>query len=598
MAFRLVLMLALAAAVHGQEIWRPGSVTPIHWQWQLGRTFDLAADVIPGVTVYGLDGFDTPATTVAALKARGCRVIAYFSFGSFENWRPDSAAFPASVKGKDNGWPGEKWLDIRNLAALAPIMQARMDIAREKGFDALEPDNIDGFSNATGFPLTAQHQLEYNRWIATQCHQRGLAVALKNDVEQVEELEPHYDFALNEEAFRYDEWDRYSVFTRNNKAVFNVEYRAGTPQASALNAARINSLTRDLNLVSPRDNGYIRKPCLPDNQKEWAGVIPRPADVAPARRPSTRPTAAPPTPAPSPPARPRPRELQPAPSPSAGDRSAIDRSATPAPSPEAAPPAIPRAPLHGWHAANDALTLTLGFEHAAAPWDFLRAYIDTDRRPTTGLAIGGLGADLFIENGRLHVRDEGAWRYQKTLTEQRGDTSVAWTLPRADAALEGFPAAADVVFQVAAAGGPALTSPPWTFFLSASDGPIAEYHARNDPRALTYSARYTRPLEHRRVYVDADGRATTGFGVQSIGADFLVGDATVFRHAAPRGDTWRWVPVGPARREGDGQVTRWHLDRALVGAQGPLPIEQALVFEGLSGDVTYDTPPHRHALTP
>lgn len=272
-----VLALAICSAARAEEIWRPSSMTPIHWQWQLGWTFDISTDIIQYVTVYGLDGFDTPASTVAALKARGCRVIAYFSFGSFESWRPDAASFPAGVKGNSNGWPGERWLDIRNLAVLAPIMQARLDLARAKGFDAVEPDNIDGYTNDTGFSLTAADQLSYNIWIARQCHPRGLAVALKNDVEQVEQLEPHYDFALNEEAFRYNEWYAYRAFTDKGKAVFNVEYRAGTPQARAMNQARINSLTRDLNLVSPRDPGYVRLPCLSDNQREWAGVIPRPA---------------------------------------------------------------------------------------------------------------------------------------------------------------------------------------------------------------------------------------------------------------------------------------------------------------------------------
>ena len=108
--------------------------------------------------------------------------ICYFSAGSFENWRPDAAAFPASVKGSSNGWPGENWLDIRQWSVLGPIMGARMDLAVSKGCDGVEPDNMDGYSNSTGFPLTAADQITYNTNIANLAHSKGLSVGLKNDV--------------------------------------------------------------------------------------------------------------------------------------------------------------------------------------------------------------------------------------------------------------------------------------------------------------------------------------------------------------------------------------------------------------------------------
>ena len=76
-----------------------------------------------------------------------------------ENWRLDAGSFPASVKGGSNGWPGERWLDIRQLSVLEPIMDKRLAMCAAKGFDAVEPDNMDGWQNRTGFPLTAQDQL-------------------------------------------------------------------------------------------------------------------------------------------------------------------------------------------------------------------------------------------------------------------------------------------------------------------------------------------------------------------------------------------------------------------------------------------------------
>ncbi len=66
---------------------------------------------------------------------------------------------------------------------LAPLMRARLDLCQAKGFDAVEPDNIDGYQvdGGTGFPLTAGDQLRYNRWIAAEAHCRGLSIGLKND---------------------------------------------------------------------------------------------------------------------------------------------------------------------------------------------------------------------------------------------------------------------------------------------------------------------------------------------------------------------------------------------------------------------------------
>ena len=42
-------------------------------------------------------------------------------------------------------------------------MAARFDLCRQKGFDAVEPDLVDGYIQTTGFPLTAADQLTYNR---------------------------------------------------------------------------------------------------------------------------------------------------------------------------------------------------------------------------------------------------------------------------------------------------------------------------------------------------------------------------------------------------------------------------------------------------
>ncbi|UCC65762.1 MAG: endo alpha-1,4 polygalactosaminidase [Anaerolineae bacterium] len=201
-------------------VWRP----PVgaSWQWQLT---DLPVDDSFDVDVYDVDGFDVDAGTVAALHARGRKVICYLSAGSWEEWRPDADLFPEVVLGNDyQGWPGERWLDIRRIDLLAPIVRARLDRCRAAGFDGVEPDNIDGYANDTGFALTYEDQLRYNRWLADEAHARGLSIGLKNDEEQVADLLPHYDWALTEDCFADGRCEEMAPFVEAGVAVFAAEY--------------------------------------------------------------------------------------------------------------------------------------------------------------------------------------------------------------------------------------------------------------------------------------------------------------------------------------------------------------------------------------
>jgi len=190
------------------------------WQWQLQGEVNRSYDV----KLYDIDLFDATPTLIQSLKADGKKVICYFSAGSYEDWREDSRDFPIEVLGNDlDGWAGEKWLDIRS-EDVQSIMVKRLDLAKEKGCDGVEPDNVDGYLNDTGFPLTAQDQLAYNKFIAKEARKRGLSVGLKNDLEQVKELEPFFDFSLNEECHEFDTCDKLQPFIDVNKPVLNAEY--------------------------------------------------------------------------------------------------------------------------------------------------------------------------------------------------------------------------------------------------------------------------------------------------------------------------------------------------------------------------------------
>ncbi len=236
-----------------RQVWAPKQ--GVSWQWQLSGRVDTSVRA----KVYDIDA-EVPRRVVRTLHARGRRVVCYLSAGSFENWRRDRAAFPESVKGRPlDGWPGERWLDIRELAVLLPIMAARMDACRRKGFDAVEPDNVDGYANDTGFPLTAADQRRFNIALARLAHARGLGVGLKNDIDQVAVLEPYFDFAVNEQCRQFRECRAYRPFLRAGKAVLHAEYRLTGARWS-----RLCQESRRLHLSSIRKHlslGAWRRSC-------------------------------------------------------------------------------------------------------------------------------------------------------------------------------------------------------------------------------------------------------------------------------------------------------------------------------------------------
>jgi hypothetical protein len=200
--------------------WQPKPTTA-PWQWQLQGKIDTS---VPA-TVFDVDGFETPAGVVSRLHAMGRKVICYLDVGSWESYRPDAARFPRSVRGKRyEGFPDERWLDIRHFHSFAAPLKRRFDLCARKGFDAVEPDNLAGWENNTGFAITPADQLHFNRWVARQVHSRGMVVALKNDGPQAGALAPQFDFAIVEQCFQYEECDPYRAFIREGKAVYEAEY--------------------------------------------------------------------------------------------------------------------------------------------------------------------------------------------------------------------------------------------------------------------------------------------------------------------------------------------------------------------------------------
>jgi hypothetical protein len=141
-------------------------------------------------------------------------------------------------------------------------MASRLDLAVERRCDGVEPDNVDAYQNASGFDLTAEDQLAYDRFLAREAHARGLSVGLKNTVGLARALEPAFDWALDEECLAYRECGALAPFVAAGKAVFHVEYTRGAPTDEALRSICAATAIRGFStLVKTRELGPERASC-------------------------------------------------------------------------------------------------------------------------------------------------------------------------------------------------------------------------------------------------------------------------------------------------------------------------------------------------
>lgn len=275
-------------------LWKPTADKPITLHWVLGDALDVNdptqmglrdfnGNTLPSPDVYDIDGEFNAASTVSYLHSQGKKVICYIDAGVYETYRTDAYKFQAlspQIWGNaDSGWNGSYWLDIRRVDDLAPIMRARMQMCKDKGFDAIEPDEITGWSNNSGFPLTYQDQIVYNQAVAAWAHNIGMSIGLKGDLEQAHDLVNNFDWTLNEQCYQYNEcttvtnsggpgadgkdYPGLQLFVQQNKAVWVAEYKNYTStQWSTIctDSLKNHFNTSEYKLGLPNNGG--RQPCL------------------------------------------------------------------------------------------------------------------------------------------------------------------------------------------------------------------------------------------------------------------------------------------------------------------------------------------------
>lgn len=200
--------------------WQPAAGVSFDWQLDdINSASSFSADVVD------VDAFTTSAETVAALHAKGKKVIAYLSVGTIENDRNDASLIPAEVIGKQYPeWPKEKWLDIRQIDKLKPWLNSRINMILKKGFDGIEPDNMDSYDNDPGFNIQLADTRKYADYLISLAHSNGLSIGQKNVKELTADYAAKFDWALIEDAFAQGWQNQLSGYIKLNKPVFAVEY--------------------------------------------------------------------------------------------------------------------------------------------------------------------------------------------------------------------------------------------------------------------------------------------------------------------------------------------------------------------------------------
>ena len=209
-----------------------------HWDWQLSEPIRAPQ----GVAVFDTDPDSVSARTIARLNARGVYTICYVSVGTLEDYREDRAAFPRSVIGRTyEDWPDERFLDVRQLDVLLPLMRARFQRCKDMGFAAIEPDNMDVYDNESGFRLSRRDGVRYIKALADMAHGMGLEIGQKNVPEITRQLIGDMDFVITEDCFS-DGWcEDVSAYSAAGKPVLAAEYTdTNVDWAAACAFARAN----------------------------------------------------------------------------------------------------------------------------------------------------------------------------------------------------------------------------------------------------------------------------------------------------------------------------------------------------------------------
>jgi hypothetical protein len=196
-----------------------GPTPDMSMQIQLSGELDDSFDV----DLYDIDLHTNSPSDFAALHAAGRLVGCYFSAGTLETWRGDADDLPAAVIGNGHQqYPSERWLDVGSTE-VRELMRSRIELARTKGCDAIQPANLAVFSANSGLSVTRAENEEFAHFLATTAHGLGLSVAWSDEPDLFLGLPQAFDWGIAIQCIEYGRCQTWSSFRNAGKAVFIVE---------------------------------------------------------------------------------------------------------------------------------------------------------------------------------------------------------------------------------------------------------------------------------------------------------------------------------------------------------------------------------------
>ena len=244
--------------------------------YQIGGDYRLP----PGVGIVSRDWFSGKAP--AAVYAI-CYVNAFQTQADERGVnRPDEKSnWPRHLVltklGDDPKWGGEYLIDLstaQKRKQAAAWVKPMIETCADKGFEAVELDNLDSWTRFEGtpreddVPFGRAEAVAYAALLVAETHRLGLAAAQKNTVQLTkgEALERiGFDFAVAEECGRYRECQAYREVYGNRVIV--IEYRGKDFRNVCQRfGANLSIVLRDVNVTMPGSKTYVyRACCSPDD---------------------------------------------------------------------------------------------------------------------------------------------------------------------------------------------------------------------------------------------------------------------------------------------------------------------------------------------
>ena len=183
--------------------WRPAVGDT--WQWQLSGEIDLSP---PGGGVRSRCVRHQRRAGGGAARPRGQGGVLPQRRAAGRTGGPTADAFPPDVLGLEyENWPGERWLDIRQIDQLAPVADRATGPLQRQGLRrgrARQHGRVR--QRRAAFPSPPPTRSASTAGWPRKPTAAGLSIGLKNSDELAATLQPDFDWALVENCFTEGDW--------------------------------------------------------------------------------------------------------------------------------------------------------------------------------------------------------------------------------------------------------------------------------------------------------------------------------------------------------------------------------------------------------